>query len=185
MAIKRQVEREGLQKHYKHLALLALWFVGALVAIGLGKIAQPIAAARPATSAHTRPLNNNGPFYYWRGADMQPITGSAGPAAASRSHGGMLVERIEPRSPAARSGLKPGDVVRALDGMPVNTVRSLAMVIADHRCGPTVRLSVWRGRHAGVIELPQSAMLRSETSSGESQDCPAGLPLPNDVRMRF
>jgi S1-C subfamily serine protease len=77
-------------------------------------------------------------------------------SATDRPAKGMLVEQVEPNSPATRAKFKQGDIITALDGMPIGTARNLALAIADHCCGPTVTLSVWRGQHGRVIKLPPS-----------------------------
>jgi PDZ domain len=82
--------------------------------------------------------------YAWRGIRMVLVN----PAIASRtghpSEAGMRVVRIAAGS-AAAAGLRPGDIVTALDGMPVDTARGLALAIADRPAGSNVRLSVWQG----------------------------------------
>ena len=95
--------------------------------------------------------STTGVIYSWRGLQMRPAS------AIDRSAKGMLVEQVEPNSPASRARLKQGDIITALDGMPVGTARNLAMAIADHCCGPTVRLAVLKDGHTRVIELPRSA----------------------------
>ncbi len=55
----------------------------------------------------------------------------------------MLVEQIEAGSPVATTKLQPGDIITALDGMPVDTAWALALAIADRPSGRTVRLNVW------------------------------------------
>jgi len=124
MATIRQIERcEVLQARCTRAAVFGLWFIGALIGAVIGRIAQPLAAAVPATSAYSQPLNNAGPFYFWRGADMRPMIPPAGAATISRGHEGMVVKEVEPGSPTGQAGLKPGDVVSALDGMPMHCAR--------------------------------------------------------------
>ena len=95
---------------YKTAAMIGLSALAICVAIGIGNPAQALAAVPP-TAAATRPLHDNGPFYFWRGMELQPV--------AFRSQQSMLVERVEAGSPAARARLKPGDVLSSIDGMPV------------------------------------------------------------------
>jgi S1-C subfamily serine protease len=96
------------------------------------------------------------PLCFWRGADMQPAAESSPAAPVLAKERGMLVERVAAGSPAAQAGLKPGDIVTALDGIPVSTERSLALAVADHCCGPTVALRVWRDQHGQLIKLAPS-----------------------------
>jgi carboxyl-terminal processing protease len=67
-----------------------------------------------------------------------------GVALATRG-GSVLVERVYPRSPAARAGIRPGDRLRAVNGKPisVNAVRIAAARISGP-AGSSVRLLVGR-----------------------------------------
>jgi carboxyl-terminal processing protease len=75
--------------------------------------------------------------------------------------GTVLVQRVYPRSPAARAGIRPGDRVRAVDGtaLPVDGVRAAVERIAGP-VGSTVRLDVGRPGAA-----PRSLTLRRERVS--------------------
>lgn len=57
---------------------------------------------------------------------------------------GVLVRTIEPDAPAAKSELRPADVIVAVDGKPVSSARELQQSILGKKVGQTVRLKVWR-----------------------------------------
>jgi S1-C subfamily serine protease len=131
--------------------------MGALMAITLfvaadGASASWLFASPPhgrVRSAEPGPGSDvTGVIYSWRGLLMQRA-----PATGRRHIDGLLVERVEPHSPAAEAALESGDIVTALDGLSVYSARSLAMAIADHCCGPTVALKVWRDHQFRRIEL--------------------------------
>lgn len=57
---------------------------------------------------------------------------------------GVVVAQVEPGAPADKAGIKPGDVVTAVDGQPVRGVGSLRNVIGLMRVGEKVKLELLR-----------------------------------------
>jgi putative serine protease PepD len=57
---------------------------------------------------------------------------------------GALVQRVEPDSPAAKAGLRVGDLVVAIDGKAVESYDELASQIRSHKPGDKVTLKVVR-----------------------------------------
>jgi serine protease Do len=58
--------------------------------------------------------------------------------------GGALVGQVEPDTPAAKAGLKRGDVILRLNGQPVNSANDLRLSISQTAPGTTVKLGVSR-----------------------------------------
>ncbi|RPE81274.1 DegQ family serine endoprotease [Vulcaniibacterium tengchongense] len=65
---------------------------------------------------------------------------------------GALVNQVAPGSAADKAGLEPGDVIRAVDGRPVDTNADLPPLIGGKAPGTQVRLSVFR--NGRTIEVP-------------------------------
>ena len=57
---------------------------------------------------------------------------------------GALVAQVEPGGPAAKAGLKAGDVIRSIDGQSVVASGDLPAYIAPLNPGRDVKLEVWR-----------------------------------------
>jgi S1-C subfamily serine protease len=58
---------------------------------------------------------------------------------------GALVEGVTAGSPAAAAGLRPGDIVTAIDGTTIKGPNSVVATIAGHHVGDKIRLHVRRG----------------------------------------
>jgi len=72
--------------------------------------------------------------------------------AAAKVRRGVLVAGVERNSPAARAGLRQGDVVTQINGERVDTSRALVRTVAAVPPGQTIRLSVVRD--GATRELP-------------------------------
>ena len=61
---------------------------------------------------------------------------------AATTSGGLLVARVQPGGPAARAGIKAGELVTAVDGSATPDPATLADVLAGLRPGQVARVAV-------------------------------------------
>jgi len=78
----------------------------------------------------------------WIGAEGQPVTGDLAGALKLPKPQGVLLKTVYPGGPAARAGLRTGDVVLSVDGNDVDDMQSLNYRVATRRPGDSVRLKV-------------------------------------------
>jgi serine protease Do len=97
---------------------------------------------------------------------------------------GVLVSRIVPDGPAAKSELKPGDVITAVDGKSVNTAQELKTEIRDKTIGEPVTLDIVRRGQATQIKVspgewvqPTPVLARAKSNGPEGRTTPANLGL--------
>lgn len=70
---------------------------------------------------------------------------------------------VHPMSPAKRAGLRPGDVITAVDGKAVMTVSQFQAAIGPSYAGEVVRLTIQRGEES----IPANVELVAELPSSE------------------
>ncbi len=71
---------------------------------------------------------------------------------------GALVESVEDESPAAKAGIKQGDVITSLDGERVRSVRQLQRLVGDTPAGRQVKMTVLRdGKKVDLAVTPEAA----------------------------
>lgn len=87
----------------------------------------------------TRPVQERS----WIGGEYEAAR-AEGPGGAC----GVLVTRLGEGTPAARAGLREGDLVLALDGMPVEDPSSLWQAVDAGAPGSPLRASIWRAGEA-------------------------------------
>ncbi len=97
----------------------------------------------------------------------QPIATSFG----LKSPDGAIVSSIQPDSPAAKAGLRPGDIILKLNGQAVSDSTDLAIGIAEMKPGTQATLEVWRNHTpmtllATVGELNQKSVVAAAGNGG-------------------
>ena len=87
------------------------------------------------------------------GIQPQTITPVLAAGLKLASDAGVLLSDVLPGSPAARAGLRPGDVVTALDGKPMDNSRQLQVNLYRRVAGDTVTLSVARDGQSMTVPV--------------------------------
>ncbi|MBO0662617.1 DegQ family serine endoprotease [Jiella sp. CQZ9-1] len=88
------------------------------------------------------------------GADFAPVTADIADALGLRRPTGALVRSIYPGGPAAKAGLKVGDVVMTVDGKEVLTPDALNFRFATLGIGKSVTLDVLSSDVRKIVTLP-------------------------------
>ncbi len=109
----------------------------------------------------------------WLGARTQGVTADTGKSLGLDRPLGVLVAEVYPGGPAARAGLKDGDLIVAADGQPVNDEGGLNYRVATHRPGESIALTVGQGgrQHTLTVRLesPPGAATRDDRTLGGRQ----------------
>ncbi len=87
----------------------------------------------------------------WLGVTVQPLTPDLAESLAVDDTHGALVAGVTPGSPAAKAGIKAGDVIIAYDNKKIDEHGGLPALVAATKIGETVRVEVVRdGAHRTV-----------------------------------
>jgi serine protease Do len=99
------------------------------------------------------------------GVQIAPIPRDAAKALGLDDARGALVSAVEPGGPAARAGLKPGDVILEYDGKPVRDSEELVRMVVNTRPGSTVRMRVLRNKQALTLNVPVEPLDLADASA--------------------
>jgi Do/DeqQ family serine protease len=80
----------------------------------------------------------------YMGATLGPIPADAAPLLGLKDAKGAYIAGVAPSGPAAKAGLKQGDIVTAIDGQKVNSYDELTTDVISRTPGSTVTLDVVR-----------------------------------------
>lgn len=95
------------------------------------------------------------------GVMMAPVTDDIARALHLPRTAGVVVDRVIPQSPAAKAGLRRGDVILEIDGAVVNDTARLQQQIRGHRVGDSVSLKIWSAEKLSTVHLRVEAMPQS------------------------
>ena len=87
------------------------------------------------------------------GVQVQDLTPDIAEALRLKANGGAVIARVEADSPARRAGLRPGDVVVAIDGVPVESSADLRNRIGLTPIGETVHLTILREGEEQTVDV--------------------------------
>ena len=86
------------------------------------------------------------------GIAVQTVTQQLANSFGLQTPRGALVAQVTDGSPAARAGLKAGDIILSVNGQPVNDSSDLPMMIGLMRPGQKVQLGIWSNHHQTTVE---------------------------------
>jgi Do/DeqQ family serine protease len=105
-------------------------------AIPANMVRVVVASAKTGGSAVKRP---------WLGAKLQEVTVEIAESLGLKRPGGALVANVSPNSPAARAGLKTGDLIVAIDGQVVDDPNAFDYRFATKALGGSAQIGLLRG----------------------------------------
>jgi serine protease Do len=106
---------------------------------------------------------------------------------------GALVAEVDEGGPAARAGVKPGDVILAVNGREIERSGELPAIIAGIQPGTEATLTIWRDKserklRVKVGELEDAPQVAARSAPGDEEGGKLGLavrPLTGGERLRM
>ena len=118
----------------------------------------------------------------WLGVQIQEVTPAIAASLGLKSEHGALVAVVNRGGPAARAGLKQGDVVLAFDGDPIDQLHDLPRLVAGAAPGSNSTITVWRDGHkteleAKLGEMPDNSKVASAAGGQDQEDSSGAAAL--------
>jgi serine protease Do len=100
---------------------------------------------------------------------------------------GVVVNGIEPGTPASRSDLRAGDVIVKVDNVPVSISRDVQREILSKKVGQSVQLELWRNGKAAMVSLrtgeQPDRMARASNRRPQAEPPPVKVPPTSNHGM--
>ena len=111
------------------------------------------------------------------GVVIQDLTPDLAAAMGIDARKGAVVSAVEPGSPAQRAGLRPGDVIVAIDGKPVEGARDLRTAVALVEAGRELELEILRNGTALTLRVQVAEPRLASLAGGQLSPRLAGARL--------
>jgi serine protease Do len=127
----------------------------------------------------------------WLGVTIQPVDQGLADSFGLPEPEGALVSSLEADGPAARAGVKPGDVILSLNGEAIQTESQLPVRVASLLPGSVAHLTVWRDHARHTIDVKLGSMGNQTLASIEQPQNHRGSlglsvrPLTPDERQQI
>ena len=115
----------------------------------------------------------------WLGVAIEPVTQDIAEAVGIEEAAGAIVSQPQDGSPAAKAGLRPGDVIVAVDDVDVRSPKDLARIIASYAPEAKVDLTLFRGGDETEVEVTLGKLPSAQRRADATPD---DEPQSSDVR---
>ncbi|HZU87990.1 MAG TPA: DegQ family serine endoprotease [Stellaceae bacterium] len=112
----------------------------------------------------------------WLGVAVQNVTPAIAKSLGLDHPQGALVAAVTPDSPAAKAGIKSGDVIVAAKGHDIKTVQDLPPIVAESPVGSKLPLEVVRNGKKMALQATVGAMPNHQQASAEQTPAPPSAP---------
>ena len=142
----RQKMEELFRKLIEDPEIERLWRKWMEKLFGVEKAPFPFPAPQPQPRSETTPRPKG-----YLGVRVAPISSDLADFLGIRE--GLVVKRCDPAGPAAKAGLKKGDVIVTVNGKPAGSIAEMAQILKEAEPGDKVRFDVIRrgGRRLQIV----------------------------------
>ncbi len=117
----------------------------------------------------------------WLGVTVQAMNKELADSFGLESPHGALVTEVIEDSPAAKAGLKRGDVLLSYDGQPIKELNDLPRLVAATPVNKTIKVEIFREDKKRQVKIKIGKLDEGEVkhTSVDKSDSPLGLTVAN------
>lgn len=111
----------------------------------------------------------------WLGVQIQPVTEDIAESLGLADARGSIVADAQVGSPAAKSGIKTGDVIIKVDDQRVKNPKSLAKIIAGYEPEQIAKITLFRDGKSKVIDVKLGSLPKPKQVASIEPDVPSDI----------
>ena len=113
----------------------------------------------------------------WLGVTISEVSADKAKESKLSTAQGVLVEQIDPNGPAAKAGVKAGDIITEFNGQRVEGTMGFRRMVRETPEGRTVQLTIWRHGRSQTLSAELGSMPR-HSREDVSPGMPRVMPFP-------
>jgi serine protease Do len=121
----------------------------------------------------------------WLGVQVQPVTTGIADSLGMKKAEGAMVDEPQNGSPAAKAGVRSGDVVTALNGTPLKDSRELARKVAALPPGSSVKLDILRNGESKTLTITLGEMPNRKQANAGNRETQPDSGSPPHIGLRL
>ena len=115
----------------------------------------------------------------WLGVQIQPVTPGIAESLGIKKAEGAMVDEPQSGSPAAKAGIKSGDIITTVNGTPVKDARDLARTIGMMAPDSSVKLDILRDGQSKTMTLTLAQMPNEQPARANIENAAPTKGVPH------
>lgn len=117
----------------------------------------------------------------WLGVKIQAVSPEIAQAMGLKNDQGALISEVTADSPAAKAGLRQGDVILGYNGQAVAAMRDLPRLVAGTRSGETAKVELWRDGQKKSVSVTIGQLKPEMVASAEGGQAMPGSAVSKSL----
>jgi len=118
----------------------------------------------------------------WLGVRIQVVTDEIAVVEKLDKPRGALVASVAEKSPSDKAGIKSGDIILEFNGIKINEMKELPIIVAQTQVGKTVDVKIWRNKKEIIKKIKLGRLETSEDFKEEKKETDTEKPEISEIK---